>query len=246
MNKHKIFIHIMLLAVFLTPQYAYANKKGLFKNVDEYKDVFMPELQAGSVYIDDDDIPPREPVILKIEFRKQPVYTSIDHKIGALLHGIHVDTPPEYDHYGYEIRRYMASVGNLKIYESEEFIVQQIKNVRKARVIVEYWQAKIQNDVNEIEAEIEKMENVSSVVKTNLKKNKAEARSFMADLQRWIDSNERFLKKAYEMLGYIDVYYPELVFLRPHERVDFFNLLQIKQVALKRMKQYEPFAIMVY
>lgn len=222
------------------------SKKDPMRNVNDHMKVFMPKLEAGSIFIDDDNIPPQEPNLLKVKFLKIPPPRSTEGRIERLIHGILVDTPPESDHYGYEIRRYMAKIGNTRIFEDEEYLIEQIRNVRKARVIVEYWQAHIQKEVVELETLVDDMIDAPSIIKTNLRKNKAEARSFMADAQRWIDSNERYLQRVFDLHEYLDLYYPEIVFLRPHERIEFYNLLNTKQSTLARIKEYEPFSYMVY
>ena len=88
-----------------------------------------------------------EPFFKKVTMMKLDPPLSVRERVDRLLYGINTDVPPEYDHYGYEIRRYMTDVGNIKIFDGPEFLVKQIKNVRKARVIAEYWKKHINNEV---------------------------------------------------------------------------------------------------
>ncbi|MDH5722667.1 MAG: hypothetical protein OEY94_05030 [Alphaproteobacteria bacterium] len=246
MTRLKFLGIFCIIALLIPANLSAQGRNNLLDDVGSHLDVFMPELESGSIIIGEGPEPPAEPNILKITFLKIPPTSSIEGRIENLLHGIKTDIPPEYDHYGYEIRRYMSRIGNVKIFEDEEFLVEQIKNVRKARVIIEYWQAALQKEVNEIEEIVDNMPDAPSIIKTSLRKNKAEARSFITDAQRWIDSNERYLQHVYNLFGYLNLYYPELAFMRPHERIDFFNLLTTKQSILKRIKEYGPFAHMVY
>ena len=245
MTKLK-FLWIFCIVALLIPTHSNAQIKDPLEKVDDHLKVFMPKLSPGSIIIGASTTPPTEPNLLKTKFLRIPDAKSIGARIERLLHGIRTDTPPEYDHYGYEIRRYMSKIGNVKIFEDEEFLIKQIINVRKARVIIEYWQAANHKEIREIQALVDKMPNAPSIIKSSLRKNKAESRSFMADAQRWVDSNERYLQRVYDLFEYLDLYYPELVFLRVHERVGFFNLLTTKQSTLKRIKEYEPFSHMVY
>jgi len=68
----------------------------------------------------------------------------------------------------------------------------------------------------------------------------------MIDAQGWIDSNERLLMNIWDTQGYVQVEYPEIIFIRPGERIDFFNLFQTRQFKLREIKKYQSFAMMVY
>lgn len=81
----------------------------------------MPVLKDLAVTIDNDDIPPNEPNIIAIRFQQDKPPKGVVERIQRLTLGITTDMPPEYDVYGYEIRRYMAQVGNAKIYQDDEF-----------------------------------------------------------------------------------------------------------------------------
>ena len=230
---------ICLIILMTLPATAYAGKDDIDLNVP------MPELTPGSVMIDYDDQPPKEPNIVEISYLKIYPPRSLKERVNRLVHGITMDVPPEYDHYGYEIRRYMATVGNPKVFTDEAFLIEQIKNVRKARVVLRYWQKHIQEEMEQIEKEIEDVD-AGSGVRTAYKQNRQETRSFFVDAQSWVDSNERLLMSVFDVFGYVQIEYPELIFLRPHQRIDFYNAFQARQFKLKEIRRYQSFTIMVY
>ncbi len=211
----------------------------------EFNNIPMPELEPGSVIIDDDEVAPNEPNLVEITYLKIMPPRSLRERVDRLIHGIAMDIPPEYDHYGYEIRRFMAKVGNPLIFTDEEFLIEQIKNVRKARVVLRFWQKHIQDEIEAIEAEIEKID-AGSGIRTALKQNRQATRSFFVDAQSWVDSNERLLMVIFDIFGYVQFEYPEVIFIRPHQRIDFYNAYQARQFKLKEIRKHQSFSYMVY
>src|SRR4051812_43914435 len=59
-----------------------------------------PDPQTGLVYA-----PPIEPNFIPVKFLKTTPPKTLQERIDRLVEGIKIDTPPEYDYYGYEIRR---------------------------------------------------------------------------------------------------------------------------------------------
>lgn len=208
--------------------------------------VFDPVLEDSSITIDSDAIPPEEPNILQVTFLKIPDVPSVEGRIDRLLQGITVDLPPEFDHYGYEIRRYMSRIGNAGIYEDDKRLIEEIANVKKARVIVSYWQKALDKEMKEIDLALEKKPATAAVLNA-YKQNKSTVRSFLVSLQGWVDSNERFLTYAYETKDEYENYYPEIVFtVQNGDIVDFYNAMLLKQTKLKMIRKYPPFTLMVY
>lgn len=238
---------LLVAALALTPGAASwaAQKRKNTKDAQGYDLVFMPTMKDNIITIDSDNHPPNEPNIIPVTFLQDTPPRGLLDRINRLIHGIDVDIPPEYDQFGYEIRRYMSHVGNMKIYTDEKFLIEQIKNTRKARVIVRFWQQHLEKEIEEIEKQVAD-EDSSSSVWTALKQNRQTTRTFVIDLQGWVDANERLLMNIFDTFGYIQVEYPELIFLRPHERIDFFNLLQTRQAKLNAIKKYQAFALMAY
>jgi hypothetical protein len=231
---------LLILAVaainlaFVAETAARAKPKVTAKDSQGYDLVFMPTMKDNIITIDNDNLPPPEPNIVPVTFLQDTPPRGLLDRVNRLSHGIAVDIPPEYDQYGYEIRRYMSGVGNVKIYTDEE-----------ARVIVRFWQQHLEKELGELEALINEQDSSSSVW-TALKQNRQLTRSFIIDLQGWVDANERLLLKIFDLFGYVQLQYPELIFLRPHERIDFFNLYQIRQAKLNAIKKYQAFALMAY
>lgn len=222
-----------------------ANTKKKNRDAQGYDLVFMPTMKDNVITIDNDSIPPNEPNIVPVTFLQDTPPRGLLDRVNRMVHGINVDIPPEYDQYGYEIRRYMSHVGNPKIYSDEEFLIEQIRNTRKARVIVRFWQQHLEKEVEELEKLVAEQDSSSSVW-TALKQNRQVTRTFVIDLQGWVDANERLLMNILDTFGYVQLDYPELIFLRPHERIEFFNLYQTRQAKLNSIKKYQAFALMSY
>ncbi len=242
-------LSLFLALIFILPQNIYANedKEEKLKVDAGYGHVVMPELFSNSVLIDDDEEPPVEPNIIKVKFLKLPEISGIKERVDRLVQGIDIDLPPEYDHYGYEIRRYMASVGNLKIFEDDDFLIEQIKNTRKAKVIAEYWKKHINEEIKELDKIVLEDDNISFSVRTAFKQNKVTTRAFLISLEAWIEKNEDFLMVILENPSSMyEVLYPEIIIKDDKLRNDFFNKLNVKQVKLKEIREYQPFAMMVY
>jgi len=216
-------------------------------NVDTtYEPVPLPQIFTSSVTIDDDNEKSSAPTIPKGQLKKLPALNSLDERIDRLTRGIQTMARPEYDHYGYEIRRYMAKSGSLEIYEDPEFIKQQVKNVRKAAIIADYWKEYLEKEVEEVEAIIEKGDSVSFANRTAFRQAQTVIRSFMISLIGWIDANERFLLSVYTNLDYLELYYPEVLISDKKIRIDFYNKLLLRQTRVNEMKNYLPFEMMVY
>lgn len=244
-RKHSLKLLIVIVLLVAGSGDTFAKRQIITKDSQGYDLIFMPELKDLAVKIDSNDTPPNEPNIVPIVFLEDVPPRGIMERISRLTQGITTDMPPEYDIYGYEIRRYMASVGNPKVYTDDDFLIEQIKNVRKARVIASYWQKHVEKEIDEIEQIIEDKDSTSTV-RTAIKQARLTTRSFMIDLQGWIDSNERLLMHLLDIQGYIQLEYPDVVFIRPNERIDFFNLFQARQHKLKEIREYQAFAMMVY
>lgn len=215
-----------------------------------YKPVYMPELYATSVVVDNDDEPPREPFLSEVDFLKYPELRSIEERVSRLLHGISVDIQPEYDHYGHEIRRYMAHVGNDEIYKDREYLKKQINNVKVSFIIAEYWERYIEEEIKVIRDILDADQNEDNVIsfqaRTAFRQNKIKARTFVISLKTWITANEEKLMEVYTHFTDYKIMYPEVMITMAEDRIDFFNAITASQTKLKEIKKYLPFSIMVY
>lgn len=236
-----ILLSILAIMVLFLPQDSHARKLETSGN-----DIVMPELRSTSVVIDDDDERPVEPNMGVVDYKKRSPLTSMKERVDRLIQGVKKGIPPEFDHYGYEIRRYMTHVGNLEIFEDEEFLKEQIRNARKSAIIYSYWKKVIEQEVTDIEAIIDADDSISSTVRTAFKQNKVTIRTFLVSLKSWIDSNERLLLHVFNNTGIFEVYYPEVIIASPQANIEFYNLFVIRQTKLKEIRAYHPFSIMVY
>ena len=235
----RLFLIAALFWVYVHSPIAHAQSVG-------EESVFMPELEESSVIIDDDENPPEEPTYLPVKFMRLDSPIGMKDKISRIVYGITIDVPPEYDHYGYEIRRYMVNVGNPRIYTDLNFLEEQLKNVRKAKVIVNFWTDYIDQEITNLEKEMESDPTVSSSIQNGFKENKAVARRMVAVVKSWINANELFLTSVNDLQGYYELAYPEIIFVRPHERYDFYNRLSNRQRALIELRKFQSFSRMVY
>lgn len=239
---------IICLLTFIVPHAADANrgnKRHILNPDASYDPPFQPILLSTSILIDGDDKPPTEPNFADIDYKKNTPFNSIEDRINRLSHGVTKSIPPEFDHFGHEIRKYMSDVGNMKVFEDEEFLKKQIKSVKKARVIFDYWEDYLNNEVKGID-DVLATETVTSSARTKLKQNKAQLKTFVVVLKSWIDANERFLTFIFENPDILEVQYPELVVSEARYKVDLYNLLAFKQQKLKELQSFGPFEMMVY
>ncbi len=237
---------ILLLALCFLPLINIAQAARPLIGDTRYEPVIMPVLKQNSVFIDDDAVLPSEPNIPVVKFMRIPEPRGYVEEVNALMFGITTDIQPEHDHYGHEIRRYMMQVGGLGVYEDRSFLIEQIKNVRKARVIANYWKKDLEAKISEIEKSHEGNNEVPLSVRTAFKQNSLAVKTFLIVLQSWIDANERVLMFVYNNPAILDIDYPEIIIYATQERLDFYNIYSNRQTKLKDMRGYHPFEMMVY
>ncbi len=220
--------------------------KTLMPNADSgFEPPFQPILLSTSILIDSDETRPIEPVFKNVKYKNNTPFNSIEDRINRLAHGVSEAIPPEFDHYGHEIRKYMAKVGNDSVFTDEEYLKDQIKSVKKARVILDYWSDYLQKEQREIEKTIA-IQDVTTTARTNFKQNKAQLKTFLVVLKSWIDANERFLKFIFDNPDIVVIEYPEMIVTEARYRFDLYNLYAFKQQKLKELQDFQPFEMMVY
>ncbi len=211
-----------------------------------YDKIIMPRLSYSTVIVDYDDKPPIEPVIVEVKFKRLPVLTSLDERVDRLVNGIVKDIPPEYDHYGYELRRYMAHIGNLEIYRDKEYLIEQIKNVKSAEIILNYWQKFLKKEIKEMTPLIDGNMKIPPIVRSEFKQNAVTAETFLLTLKLWIEANDQLLKFIYNNYDSIEMEYPEFFVSNSKKSLDLYNLISARQSRLKEVVSYRPYAMMVY
>lgn len=250
-----VFIFCAVLATMLCagasfPHFSAHAQGEVHESEAGYDPVVMPKRMGTVIVIDNDEEQPKEPTLAEVKFLKLPPQNSIKEKADRLIWGIRKGIRPEYDHYGHEIRRYMAGTFNVKIFEDEEYLVEQINNTRKAKIIATYWGAQIEEKITDIENEIDMAakegKNVEFASKTAFKQNKLTSRKFIISLRAWIDANERLLMLIYENPNQYSIQYPEINIVTSDVRSDAYNLILVKQTKLKEIRNYKTFEMMVY
>lgn len=189
--------------------------------------------------------PPSDPQIPKVKFLKLEPPGSLQDRIDRLIHGIKIDVPPEYDHYGYEIRRYMAHAGNEEIYKDRKRLEQELTNIQNAKVVFSYWMVEIRKEVQGIEAEIE-ANNGSSGTRTAFNYNRGIVDAFQIEAQSWLNNNEDIVKFLVDNAGEYKLDKARLIFLQPEAMQAFSALFDAREKSRERINAYQPFAIMLY
>ena len=244
----RIILYLAVISTIFLPQNTYAQLKSELLSADSgYERVVMPELFSTSILIDDNDEPPTEPNIAKVKFLRLPALNATSERVGRLIQGIKKDIPPEYDHYGHEIRRYMKGVGNIKIFEDEEYLIKQIKNVNKAQIIADYWQKHLDDEVAKISKIMEDPDSVSFAVRTAFKQNKITTVIFISSLKAWLEANRNVLMTILkDKSDSYEVYYPEIIITSAILKTELYNSLVIRQNKLIEIRDYQLFSMMVY
>lgn len=244
----RIFIFITLFSTLA--QYAFiGDAHATDRIIDKSQALFLTNIyhQGISKYeVEEKSLdPPPEPYFEQIKFLKQPPADSLTQRVDRLIHGIKIDIPPEYDHYGHEIRRYMSDLLSPADLNDPEKLVQKITNVKKARIILEYWRKSIGEEQKAIEEIIEN-ENVSSSTITSFRFNSGSADQFISDAYMWIDRNLEFLEFLQENQGEYYVQYPYYQVDDFIVREQFEKEFNNRRKGLKRIIQYSPFRSMIY
>lgn len=189
---------------------------------------------------------PVEPTVPKIEFYKYDRPEHLQGRIESLLHGIKITLPPEYDHYGYEIRRYMKSVGNISIYQNRYAIETAIVDVEKAWVVFRYWREALLAEIEQLEVDLQKDPNASSKVKTLYNVNKIIVTAFIVEMQSWINSNDDLLKFLADNRKFYTFEQGRFLFKRREHAKRLVALFAAREKAKREMRKYFPFGAIVY
>lgn len=189
---------------------------------------------------------PAEPFLPKVKFKNYATPEHLQGRIESLVHGVTIGLPAEYDHYGYELRRQMKSIGNFNVYKSRELAEEQLTNISKARVIFKYWRESLNAKTKALSEEVEDGNGGSKEI-TTLNVNEALLKAFMIEIQSWMNANEAFLhfiienQRTYKIVdGNI------LRFASAEKRKRFRELYEVRERSRHEIYKYDPFRIMVY
>ena len=190
--------------------------------------------------------PPLEPEFKKVTYLELDPPRSLNERIERLIHAIYVDVPPEYDHYGHEIRRYMAKVAGPNVLNSKSNLQGQIQNIESAQTILKYWKAAHEKETADIEKIIEETD-ASSSTRQSFKYRRGVADAFFIEAGSWMNNNKRVLKYLHDLEP--DSYEfkdPTFTFSGQRKLKRFLQLYDAQQRALKEIQDYTPFRMMVY
>lgn len=231
-------------------QVAYAQSQQKKLNVNKGTSLFLPNIQHSMRPRDEflkmanPDLPV-EPAFKQVRFLQQEPAKTLSERIDRLIYGIKIDIPPEYDHYGYEIRRYMKGILNPNDLNDSLVIPEMLQNARTARVIMDYWKKYLAEEGKVIEAELEKSTNNNGLV-TTFKYNQGVVNSFIPEMYIWIDNNIEFLEFIQESGGEYYVSYPFYDVPNGNYREKMVKLYQKREEGLKEVIKFSPFSMMVY
>lgn len=188
---------------------------------------------------------PKEPVLPRVTFLDFDRPGHLQGQIESLVHGITIGLPPEYDHYGYELRRYMKSVGNFDIYKNNISLQEQKTNIAKAQIIFKHWRHKLNTDMRDIANRI-RDENGDSKARTTFKLNAGLIKAFMIEMQSWLNANEALLQFLDNSQGAYRLDGGEIGFESSGDRAMFASLYAAREKARQQIYKYDPFRIVVY
>ncbi len=186
-----------------------------------------------------------EPDIPKVKFLNMNPPRTMQERVDRLVHGIYIVLPPEYDHYGYEMRRYMAQIGNPAILRNYDDLQRQIKYVKNAQIILKYWKRELTKNIAEMGEEIERNPDFDST-RSKFKYNRGVVNAFFIECQDWLDHNLNFLEFLSRIDGNYGMQDGVIEFDHAEDYRTFISLYNAREKARQHIIEYAPFALMVY
>ncbi|MEZ5919258.1 MAG: hypothetical protein R3D66_04945 [Alphaproteobacteria bacterium] len=254
LSRFRFWVGALLLWCLLFPQSAGAQEVGGFilrqRGGADMPPVPLPSPDGAGIESLEDVLaykPLPEPNMPQVKFLEIPRPPTVQGRIDELLHGIVIDVPPEYDHYGYEMRRYMAHVAGPEVLGDPARIKAELKNIRAAKIILRYWRKKLDEEIGALETEIAADPSLSRQYSQLFKYNRGVSRAFMAECGSWIENNENLLAYLLEIgpnaYSYKD---PILSFKDMQYHMKFKSLYDARGRALTEIQDYTPFRVMIY
>ena len=189
---------------------------------------------------------PVEPKVPKVTFYEYDTPQHLQGRIDGLLHGIKITLPPEYDHYGYEVRRFMNSVGRIEIYSNRYAIEDELVNIEKAWVVFRYWREALLAEMDAIDAGIKADPTAGSKVKTMFNVNQAVVKAFIIEMQAWLNANQSLLTFLADNRKLYAFEQGSFVFKSSQVANQFVGLFDARERAKLEMREYDPFGKIVY
>ncbi|MCF8496180.1 MAG: hypothetical protein K9G62_05860 [Alphaproteobacteria bacterium] len=249
----RLFFFLIPLLCALLPSFAHAQDR---KSRD-YETMSMEEAQSMEETGDLSAIPGVrlrkagvEPIptphIPTVKFLKIEKPATVGAMVESLVQGIYTDIPPQYDHFGYEMRHFMAGIGGPDVIGDPKRLYEEITNVRKAAIILKYWKEDIGKKSEEIETLIENNKTTSSRVRSEFRHSRGIVNAFAGDCQRWISTNQNFLEFLLAKQGAYKYNDPVITFTDSTDRMDFIAIFNAREAARAKINEYLPFAKMPY
>lgn len=187
-----------------------------------------------------------EPDLPEVQFFALEPPKTMAQKVQSILYGITIDVPPQYDHYGYDIRRYMLSVGSAKVYEDPDLIKEELEKIAYAQKVLAAWSEKNAQETQVLAAEITANKESEPQLQQDLRLNKAKAQGFFAVAQNWIENHKKALELLAQKRGHY--YYEDSAFTfdNAQDMKEFASIYEAQQKSLAQIHEYVPFRIMMY
>ena len=187
-----------------------------------------------------------EPTIPQIQFYKAEEAHTLGQRVDKLLHGVTVILPPQYDMYGYEIRRYMSSIAGEEVLSDPHRLAKEVANSQRAEIILEHWDKIIRAEIKEIETILETDETVDPTMRNNFKFKSGKAKAFLIEADSWISNNKKMLEMLFDARNKYEYIEPRINFASEEDAKKFLNLFRARQKSLEIMHEYPPFRAMIY
>ncbi|MBX2834556.1 MAG: hypothetical protein KTR28_06255, partial [Micavibrio sp.] len=249
MNKFIAIPTVVLLGAIGISAFAHPVQAAQIKNLQlEFtndKSTTLPspyELDSTKKSEVEESIFTEEPYFKEVKFLKLDEPQSLSERIDRLMFGIKTDVPPEYDVYGYEMRRYMAGIGDANRITDIEFLTTQLVNVKKAEIILQYWEKALRAEMDAIEQIIEE-KNETSSVRSTYKYNRGVVNAFLTEAKYWTLNNRKMLQYLIDIGPKVYRYESstQTVFFKTNQNVrEFNNIYTAKILALKEIREYMP------
>ena len=233
-GRMSFFIRFLLVVICLAPMAA--------RGADAPPDLpaAPPDMMQGL-----EALAQQAPGLPKVTFLQLDPPRTLDERIDRLVQGIAVDIPPEYDQYGYELRRYMATILHPQIFTNQKRLQEEAQNVKNAGIVLRYWKKALRAEIEAIEAEIDKG-NVPSSTRSSFNYKKGIVTAFLVESQVWVDNNQKLLDFLLANPRGYSYEAPWLTFHNSEDKKTFIALFRAREEAHAHMVEYVPFAMMVY
>ncbi len=188
---------------------------------------------------------PKGEVFPEIEHVDAAPPRSLQVRVDNMVSGILLDIPPEYDRYGYEIRRFMARIEDPEVYVDADRRLEELGNIAQAQMTLRAWQGAMGEERITIDGLIEERGATSSVYRS-LKYNQSVIDAFLVELKAWLDYNQALLELLHESSHEYAFANDSIAFEDPQLGRMFLELYMARNKATQRMRKYPLFREVMY